>query len=384
MKIKTVVITVIAVVLASIIGLRVLNNDKTTEQPGMSTSQQSAINVSVVKPSLMEFENIVTFVGTVEPQEKAMIASKVTNNVTVLEVYVDVGSEVKKGQPLAKLDDSLVNRQIEEAKATVAAAGAAISQAKSQLQTTEKDYIRYKNLYEEQVISRQQLDQIEGQYEVEKAKLEQAQRQLDQAQAQLRQLQIMREYHSIVSPVDGVIAERHIDPGDTVSVGTACFTISRQETVKIIGTVTENDYPRIKLGQVAHVKVDAFPNMTFEAEVVRISPVLDSVTRTGEVEVWLSSEGMLKPGMFARAEVVVGKHEGLSLPREAVKQLPGTGEWYCFVVTPDKKAKQVFVKRGIESGSLVEIIEGLEAEDDVISPVVRAIGDGVSVEVVDQ
>ncbi|MEN2997374.1 MAG: efflux RND transporter periplasmic adaptor subunit [Acetomicrobium sp.] len=383
MKIKTVVIAVIAVALASVIGLRVLNNDKTTEQPGVSTPQQSAINVSVVKPNLMEFEDIITFVGTVEPQEKAMITSKVTNNVTVLEVYVDVGSEVKKGQPLAKLDDSLVNRQIEEAKAA-AAARAAISQAKSQLQTTEKDYMRYKNLYEEQVISRQQLDQIEGQYEVEKAKLEQAQRQLDQAQAQLRQLQIMREYHSIVSPVDGVIAERHIDPGDTVSVGSTCFTVSRQETVKIIGTVTENDYPRIKLGQVAHVKVDAFPNMTFEAEVVRISPILDSVTRSGEVEVWLSSEGILKPGMFARTEVIVGKHEGLSLPREAVKQLPGTGEWYCFVVTPDKKAKQVFVRRGIESGNLVEIIEGLKGEDNVISPVVRAIGDGVSVEVVGQ
>ncbi|MBC7323424.1 MAG: biotin/lipoyl-binding protein, partial [Acetomicrobium sp.] len=126
MKIKTVVIVVITVALASIIGLRVLNNDKTTEQPGVPTPQQSAINVSVVKPNLMEFEDIITFVGTVEPQEKAMIASKVTNNVTVLEVYVDVGSEIKKGQPLAKLDDSLVNRQIEEAKAAVAAARAAI------------------------------------------------------------------------------------------------------------------------------------------------------------------------------------------------------------------------------------------------------------------
>lgn len=383
MKIKTIVIAVVALAVVAIVGTRLFNENKTNDQGGVVKPIES-IKVSVVKPTVMQFEDIVTFVGGVEPKEAAIVASKVTSNVTVLDVFVDIGDQVKQGQPLARLDDSLTRRQIEEARAAVAAAKASISQARSQLQTTEKDYVRYKNLYQEQVISRQQLDQIEGQYEVDKAKLDQSQRQLEQAEAQLRQLQVMMSYHDIVSPVNGVIAERNIDPGDTVGAGTSCFVVSRQETVKIKGTITESDYPKVRLGQLAHVTIDAFPGVSFEGSVSRLSPTLDASTRTANLEVWIPSKGILKPGMFARVEVVVGKHDGIALPKEAVKQLAGTGEWYCFIVGPDKKAKQIFVKRGIETGNLVEIIEGVSAEDRVISPVVRALGEGVPVEVVTQ
>jgi len=383
MKIKTIVIAIVALAVVAVAGTRLFNENKTNDQGDVVRPLES-IKVSVVKPTVMQFEDIVTFVGGVEPKEAAIVASKVTSNVTVLDVFVDIGDQVKQGQPLARLDDSLTRRQIEEARAAVAAAKASISQARSQLQTTEKDYVRYKNLYQEQVISRQQLDQIEGQYEVDKAKLDQSQRQLEQAEAQLRQLQVMMSYHDIVSPVNGVIAERNIDPGDTVGAGTSCFVVSRQETVKIKGTITESDYPKVRLGQLAHVTIDAFPGVSFDGSVSRLSPTLDASTRTANLEVWIPSKGILKPGMFARVEVVVGKHDGIALPKEAVKQLAGTGEWYCFIVGPDKKAKQIFVKRGIETGNLVEIIEGVSAEDRVISPVVRALGEGVPVEVVTQ
>ncbi|HOJ82747.1 MAG TPA: efflux RND transporter periplasmic adaptor subunit [Acetomicrobium flavidum] len=383
MKIKTIVIAIVALAVVAVAGTRLFNENKTNDQSDVVKPLES-IKVSVVKPTVMQFEDIVTFVGGVEPKEAAIVGSKVTSNVTVLDVFVDIGDQVKQGQLLARLDDSLTRRQIEEARAAVAAAKASISQAKSQLQTTEKDYVRYKNLYQEQVISRQQLDQIEGQYEVDKAKLDQSQRQLEQAEAQLRQLQVMMSYHDIVSPVNGVIAERNIDPGDTVGAGTSCFVVSRQETVKIKGTITESDYPKVRLGQLAHVTIDAFPGVSFDGSVSRLSPTLDASTRTANLEVWIPSKGILKPGMFARVEVVVGKHDGIALPKEAVKQLAGTGEWYCFIVGPDKKAKQIFVKRGIETGNLVEIIEGVSAEDRVISPVVRALGEGVPVEVVTQ
>jgi len=383
MKIKTIVIAIVALAVVAVAGTRLFNENKTNDQSDVVKPLES-IKVSVVKPTVMQFEDIVTFVGGVEPKEAAIVGSKVTSNVTVLDVFVDIGDQVKQGQLLARLDDSLTRRQIEEARAAVAAAKASISQAKSQLQTTEKDYVRYKNLYQEQVISRQQLDQIEGQYEVDKAKLDQSQRQLEQAEAQLRQLQVMMSYHDIVSPVNGVIAERNIDPGDTVGAGSSCFVVSRQETVKIKGTITESDYPKVRLGQLAHVTIDAFPGVSFDGSVSRLSPTLDASTRTANLEVWIPSKGILKPGMFARVEVVVGKHDGIALPKEAVKQLAGTGEWYCFIVGPDKKAKQIFVKRGIETGNLVEIIEGVSAEDRVISPVVRALGEGVPVEVVTQ
>jgi RND family efflux transporter MFP subunit len=342
---------------------------------------EAAVKVSTVKPVPMTFEDVESFVGTVEPEEEAKVISKVGSSVTALEVYVDVGDQVKKGQLLAKLDPSLNQRQIEETRAAVAQARAAVVQAKSRLQMAERDYVRYKGLFEEEVISRQEMDQIENQYEVEKAGLDLAKEQLRQAEAKLRQLEIIRGYHDVVSPVEGVVAERFFDPGDTIAAGDDLFVVSKQEGVKIKGTVTEKVYPKIRLGQKAKVRVDALGDYCTEASVSRISPVLDEKTRTAFVEVFLESEGKIKPGMFARVDLAIGEHEGLGIEREAIKQLTGTGEWYCFVVT-DGKAKQQFVKIGAGSGNMVEITDGLNEGDLVISPVVRSIVDGVPVEVV--
>ena len=351
------------------------------EQKAPSVESGAAIKVSVIRPVPMTFEDVAGFVGSVEPEEKAKVISKVGSSVTALEVYVDVGDQVKKGQLLAELDPSLNQRQIEEARAAVAQAKAAVAQAESRLQTAERDYARYKGLFEEEVISRQEMDQVENQYEVEKAGLDLAREQIRQAEARLRQLQTVREYHNVVSPVEGVIAERFFDPGDTIAAGGELFIISKQERVKIKGTVTESVYPKIRLGQKATVKVDALGDYSKDASVSRISPVLDEKTRSAVVEVLLESGGMLKPGMFARVDLALGEHEGLGIEREALKQLPGTAEWYCFVVS-DGKARQRFVKIGATSGNMVEITEGLEEGEQIISPLVRAILDGVPVEVV--
>lgn len=374
----------IAVVVVAVVALLLWRGDKsnsidhTTE---LAPSVQK-IRVAATKPTLMTFEDTVTFVGNLEAEERASVASKVSD-VTVLSVNVDVGDEIKRGDILVEMDDSLNRRQIEEARAAVARAEAAIAQARSRLATVEKDYKRYKQLYEEQVISRQQFDQTEGQYEVEKAGLDLAQRELKQAQARLEQLLIVKNYHKVAAPVGGVIAERRVDPGDTVKSGDVLLVISRQDNVKVKGPITETDYPKVKLGQPVHVRVDAFPGQGFNGKVNRISPVLDPATRTGEVEALMASQGLLRPGMFARAFIVVGSHEALALPREAVRQLAGTGEWYCFVASDDV-AQQRPIKRGAEQGNWVEVTEGIDPSELVITTVVRQLSDGVPVEVVTQ
>ncbi len=374
----------IAVVVVAVVALLLWRGDKSNSVDHTTELAPSVqkIRVAATKPTLMTFEDTVTFVGNLEAEEKASVASKVSD-VTVLSVNVDVGDEIKRGDILVEMDDSLNRRQIEEARAAVARAEAAIAQAKSRLSTVEKDYKRYKQLYEEQVISRQQFDQTEGQYEVEKAGLDLAQRELKQAQARLEQLLIVKNYHKVAAPVGGVIAERRVDPGDTVKSGDVLLVISRQDNVKVKGPITETDYPKVKLGQPVHVRVDAFPGREFNGKVNRISPVLDPATRTGEVEALMASQGLLKPGMFARTFIVVGSHEALALPREAVRQLAGTGEWYCFVASDDV-AQQRPIKRGAEQGNWIEITEGIGESDLVITTVVRQLSDGVPVEVATQ
>ncbi|MBC7077049.1 MAG: efflux RND transporter periplasmic adaptor subunit, partial [Synergistales bacterium] len=250
----------IAVVVVAVVALLLWRGDKSNSVDHTTELAPSVqkIRVAATKPTLMTFEDTVTFVGNLEAEERASVASKVSD-VTVLSVNVDVGDEIKRGDILVEMDDSLNRRQIEEARAAVARAEAAIAQAKSRLSTVEKDYKRYKQLYEEQVISRQQFDQTEGQYEVEKAGLDLAQRELKQAQARLEQLLIVKNYHKVAAPVGGVIAERRVDPGDTVKSGDVLLVISRQDNVKVKGPITETDYPKVKLGQPVHVRVDAFP-----------------------------------------------------------------------------------------------------------------------------
>ncbi|MDI3499234.1 MAG: hypothetical protein PWP50_278 [Synergistaceae bacterium] len=374
----------IAVVVVAVVALLLWRGDKSNSVDHTTELAPSVqkIRVAATKPTLVTFEDTVTFVGNLEAEERASVASKVSD-VTVLSVNVDVGDEIKRGDILVEMDDSLNRRQIEEARAAVARAEAAIAQAKSRLSTVEKDYKRYKQLYEEQVISRQQFDQTEGQYEVEKAGLDLAQRELKQAQARLEQLLIVKNYHKVAAPVGGVIAERRVDPGDTVKSGDVLLVISRQDNVKVKGPITETDYPKVKLGQPVHVRVDAFPGREFNGKVNRISPVLDPATRTGEVEALMASQGLLKPGMFARTFIVVGSHEALALPREAVRQLAGTGEWYCFVASDDV-AQQRPIKRGAEQGNWIEITEGIGESDLVITTVVRQLSDGVPVEVATQ
>lgn len=87
--------------------------------------------------------------------------------------------------------------------------------------------------------------------------------------------------------------------------------------------------------------------------------------------------------MFARVEIVVGSHKALAVPREAVRQLAGTGEWYCFVVS-DNVAQQRPIKRGAEQGNWIEITEGIGESDLVITTIVRQLSDGVPVEVATQ
>ena len=374
----------IAVAVVAVVALLLWRGDKSNSVDHTTELAPSVQKIRVVatKPTLMTFEDTVTFVGNLEAEETASVASKVSD-VTVLSVNVDVGDEIKRGDILVEMDDSLNRRQIEEARAAVARAEAAIAQAKSRLSTVEKDYKRYKQLYEEQVISRQQFDQTEGQYEVEKAGLDLAQRELKQAQARLEQLLIVKNYHKVAAPGDGVIAERRVDPGDTVKSGDVLLVISRQDNVKVKGPITETDYPKVKLGQPVHVRVDAFLGREFNGKVNRISPVLDPATRTGEVEALMVSQNLLKPGMFARAFIVVGSHEALALPREAVRQLTGTGEWYCFVASDDV-AQQRPIKRGAEQGNWVEVIQGVDPSELVITTVVRQLSDGVPVEVVTQ
>lgn len=323
--------------------------------------------VRTVSPVVRMFAETVSFAANVEPEETAAVVAKVPGR-TVLTVLVNEGDRVKKGQALATLDDSLLRQQMAQAEAALGKAGTYAA-------TVRSDFKRIESLYQENVVSRQQFERMEGESKV-------AARQVEEARAALNQLKITLGYHTLEAPVDGVVMARSVDPGDTVGQ-TPAFVISRQDNVTVSGGAPERRYPQVKVGQSVEVRLDAFPEEVFEGVVSRIAPSLDPATRTGKVEVSLPSQGRIMPGMFARVTLLLGERESLALPMEAVGRMAGAGESVCYVISSDMALLRK-ISTGFEQNGFVEITGGLEADESVVADRSDKLRDGTRVKVADR
>jgi membrane fusion protein (multidrug efflux system) len=332
------------------------------ENAGIGAPANEVLPVETVFLKSMTFEDTVSFAAGIEPEEQAAVVCKVPGK-TVLRVFVAEGDAVREGDPLAEVDDSLLRQQILQA-------GAALGRASSYSSTVAADFERISSLYGEQVVSRQQFDRARGEARM-------AVRQVQEARAALNQLKILLGYHTITAPISGVVLTRNIDPGDTVSQ-TPAFILARRGKVKASGTVPERLFPRVKEGQKALVTVDALPGKQFEAAVSRVHPSLDPVTRTGRVDVLLSPEGSLIPGMYARVTILTGAREGAGLPLEAVGRMAGTGESVCYVVT-DGLARLRIIATGSERENFLEVLSGLGMDEAVIATRSEKLRDGTPV-----
>mgnify|MGYP001235076780 CR=1 FL=1 len=365
----------VAVLFLALIAFRGIQQHRLNSKP----LEAERIPVELTVPEMFVFTDEVSFVANLEPEEQAAVVAKLAGK-TVLRVLVDIGTPVKAGQVLAILDDSLLRPQLAQVEATVEKARAALSQAKTQRETARKDFDRYEQLYGENVISGQQFDHAKGQVEVAEAGEKLAQKQLAEAASGLDQLGVLMGYHVVRAPISGVIAARTIDPGDTSSAEKPSFLINRQDRVKVRGAVPESACSKLKIGQEGTVVLDALEGRAVKGKVLKLSPAIDPVTRTGQAELLLSADQGLMPGMYARVTLNVGSHEGLAVPREAVKSLAGTGEKRVFL-EKEGKAESRMIRTGAEEKDRIEVVEGLQPGEKVILTQSVRIGEGSLVEV---
>lgn len=322
----------------------------------------------------------VSFVATLEPEESAAVVAKLPGR-TVLSVFVDIGDVVEAGQVLAQLDDSLLRSGLAQVEAAEAAAAAFLRQARVEEETAALDYERYRSLHDEEVISRQAYDHAKGRYETARAGREAAEKGLVQAREAKTELLTQMSYHRLTAPVGGVVAGRFIDAGDSSSVNEPAFIIHSQSRVRVRGSLPEAAFLRVSINQKANITVDALPGRVFLGQVSRLAPALDGMTRTGDVEILLDNDGSLRPGLFARVNLLLGQREGLALPREALFSIEGTGERACYVVDADGRARIRIVRTGLEEGNWVEIVDGLGDEETVVVTRSGALEDGRLLEV---
>jgi HlyD family secretion protein len=340
--------------------------------------------------------------GKIQPITKVELKSKASGIVEKL--YVDINQHVHKGQVLAQLDQQEILAQVAAQKATLAAAEANVvtynaNISQDRVNAEAPDLPMYKSTYERNlamsndgVVSKQTLDDAQRNYvaaenkrdsavvqiTVDQAKLKQAQAQVQSAQASLDQLNEQLSYTTLVSPMDGVVLSRDVEIGDAVSsilvlgsTATLVMTLGDTTQVYVQGKVDEADIGAVYLGQPARIRVESFPNKTFNGKVTKIAPLgveKDNVT-TFEVRVSIDNPtGELKANMTANAEVLITEHKNaLTVPEQA---LVYDNQKNASVFVPDPKEKdgqrKIPVKAGISNGSKTEILDGLKEGDTVV------------------
>ena len=319
---------------------------------------------------------IVEATGTIEPINTVSIGSQVSGRIE--QIFVDYNTQVEKGQQLAQIDTSLFEAQLQQAKANINNAQATLAKNKALLEYDTKTYHRYKNLYDRNLVSKNDLDSAESAYKSDLAQVAAAKAQIMQAQANFATASANMGYTKIVSPVKGTVISKEVEVGQTVAASfqtPTLFTVAEDLTkMRIETSVSEADIGKVKEGQEVEYTLDGYPDSVFKGVVtqVRLSPTTESnvVTYTVVIEVE-NEEGKLLPGMTANVSIITGKKENiLTVPNVALKfTVAGNKQKYDKKgIWIDKKGKpvRVNIETGVSDDSYSEIISDEIKEGDVV------------------
>lgn len=205
---------------------------------------------------------------------------------------------------------------------------------------------------------------------------------IQSAEAARRVTAVQLSKHSVVSPISGTVAARHVDPGEGASPGVPLLTIVGSDMLYVEASVSEQDLAQVQVGQAAEVRVDGVADEVFVGEIITIAPAVESASRTGTVRVRLmNASAAVHTGMFARATVVIQRSDDtVIVARDSL--LTADGATYVFVVE-NNVAHRREVEVGIESATRVEIISGLRAGDQVVAEGQDQLNDGDAVTIAD-
>jgi HlyD family secretion protein len=266
--------------------------------------------------------------GQVQPLLQVQVGAQVSGR--VMKVFVDFNSIVKAGDPLAEIDPTLFVAAIDQNQAGLVAAQAAVTHAEAALITARQRLDRAKLLVKEGVGSQQDLETAQGTFDGAIADLNSAKANVSQNWAGLRSSKTNLDYTKIFSPIDGVVINRAIDPGQTVAASfqaPVLFVIAQDlRKMRVLADIDEADVGKLREGMTAEVRVDAFPGERFNGLVsqVRYSPnsVSGVVTYSAVIDV-NNPEIKLRPGMTATVNIRTAESKGVTrVPNAALRFKP--------------------------------------------------------------
>jgi len=292
------------------------------------------------------------------------------------DVSVRLGDRVSRGQRIAKIEDFELQEQVKQQEAALEVSRATIRQREADLQLAETNAERSRSLFARQLLPKQTLDDTESRYQSAVAQLDLARAQNTQSTARLDELRINLANTVIVSPVNGFVARRAVDPGAFVGQNAPVVDVVDIGRVRLVANIVERDLDQLRTGDDTMVEVDAFPGETFVGRIARIAPVLDPATRTASIEIEIPNPGFrLKPGMYARVTVTTDERkDALVVPANAVIDLGGRRGVFLAAENDTVSFRPVSV--GIDQDRQIEILQGLTEGDRVVTVGAAALREG--------
>ncbi|MBP1658972.1 MAG: efflux transporter, family, subunit [Candidatus Aminicenantes bacterium] len=369
----------------------------------LRSRREKAVNVTVDKVQLQDLTSIVSASGEIKPKKNINISAQVPGR--IIKIGVEEGDEVKAGDFLLALDSTQYEANADRDQNFIRAANADLIQAEARLQRDKNSLDRLQKLFADDLISKDQLEQAQSQFDVTAAQTNAIRFQIKQAEASLKSTLDNLSKTTFRSPIDGVITSLRVEEGEVAIIGTmnnpgtVLLTIADLSVMEVEVEVDETDVVGVTLGQEAKVRVDAFPNTVFSGKVTEVgSSALQQATagaatqesKDFKVVVTLDNpDRKLKPGLSASADVIVAsKTQALAVPISALvlrdkpnaeKNAAAREEEGVYIVEAGR-VKFVPVGKGITGGMMIEITSGLAQGQEIVTgpyASLRELKDGV-------
>jgi len=373
----------------------------------------AAIAISTTSAVLRQLPRYFEANGSLAPREQADVAAETSGKVAA--VGVDLGSSVRRGQMIVKLDDAdflikvqQAEAQLDQAKATLRQNEAKIglrpgqkfnpenvpevAAARSAFELAEKNLRRYEKLVETGDISRSaydqqksQRDQLAEQYQAlihqaqqNYATVANSQAAVEAAATQVALAKRNLGYTVVVSPMPGYVSERPADVGEYVSPQQKVATVVNLNPLRVRLDIPEQAIPQVHTGESVSVSVSGYPDRNFAGRVARVSPNVTIASRTLTIEADVENpKAELKPGQFATVRILLPQTASAVLvPQRALRTI--SGSTYVFVIK-NGHAEQRLVQSGQTEGDLVELVSGVAADEVVATSNVDQLSDGAAV-----
>lgn len=333
-------VTWLLLVLAGVFHEKVPSDSASTARK-LPANAPTALVEKLVQP---RFE---TAVGTIKPVHESSVASKLLAR--VLEVNVKAGQTVKSGDVLVRLDDADLQARLSQADAALQAAEAQAAQAAS-------EFSRIQNLFDKNAVSRTEFDQAEAAKHTTTANVQRANKTVEEAR-------VFLDYATITAPFDGLVVDKKVEPGDTVSPGQVLLTLYDPTRMQLVASVRESLAIHLRVGQALSARMDSL-GYQCQATITEVVPEAESNSRSFQVKVSGPCPPGIYSGMFARLLLPLEDETILAVPQKAIRRV---GQ----LTLVDVVDHDHLIRRHVQLGrnldqDQVEVLSGLAAGERVL------------------